>query len=409
MKRAIEQASVASVGAVVLLFGTVFYSIVLVQVAEAAGWAVRLACRLAGRARPDDTAPAVPAGLWVPLLVFLVASAVSGVASIAPAVGLKVVGMEVLAAGVTFAAAGVTHPVHVRRAAWALIAAATLAGCWGIYLTVVRFGGSIGGYYFATEYMKFPIVATSYGYLLAIAFAVTLAVGLEQRGRLRVLALSSLGLIVAGLVISFTRASWLAAALVVAFLSARRRAFVPIVAGALALAVVLQIPAETGPIARARAGLDLSRQADRFIRYRIGAAVYRDHPILGTGPGVLEKIQPRYALPESTDNSHLHNVYLQLLVERGPIGLAAWLVVMLAALARALRSSDMRGGEHGGLSIGIAAALGVVLILGWFNYIWDDWRVRGVTLALIGLAWSPGVTASGRPSIPTSAARGDTG
>ncbi len=403
MKRLIAHASEVSAAVVVLLFGAAFYSIVLVRVAEAAGWAVRLA----GWARHDDAAPAVPAGLWVSLLVFLAASAVSAAASIAPAVGLKVVGKEVLAAGVAFAAAGVTHSLHVRRAAWALIAVAALAGCWGIYLTVVRFGGAIDGYYFATAWMKLPIVATSYGYLLAIAFAVTLAVGLGERGRLRALALSSLGLIAAGLVISFTRASWLAAALVVAFLSARRRAFVPILAGTVALAVVLQMPVETGPIARARAGLDLSRQADRFIRYRVGAAVYRDHPILGTGPGVLEKIQPRYALPESTDNSHLHNVYLQLLVERGPIGLAAWLVVMLAALARALRSSDMKGGGHAGLSLGIAGALGVVLVLGWFNYIWDDWRVRGVTLALIGLAWSPGVAASGRASIPTSVARGD--
>jgi len=65
-------------------------------------------------------------------------------------------------------------------------------------------------------------------------------------------------------------------------------------------------------------------------------AVFRDHPILGAGPGMFEKMihEPKYALPqnyESTRNMlHAHNMYFEVLAEMGIAGLLVFLAIFAA-------------------------------------------------------------------------------
>ena len=57
-----------------------------------------------------------------------------------------------------------------------------------------------------------------------------------------------------------------------------------------------------------------------------------ERPLLGLGPGGVKREYPRFALPEAFKKrtGHVHNTPLQILVERGLIGLAAWLWIWVA-------------------------------------------------------------------------------
>ena len=69
-----------------------------------------------------------------------------------------------------------------------------------------------------------------------------------------------------------------------------------------------------------------------------GLMMARQHPWLGFGPGGVKREYAAFALPEATKKrtGHVHNTPLQILVERGAIGLAAWLWIWVAFYARAI-------------------------------------------------------------------------
>jgi O-antigen ligase len=65
--------------------------------------------------------------------------------------------------------------------------------------------------------------------------------------------------------------------------------------------------------------------------------MWREHPWLGVGPGRIKLLYEDFALPEASKKrtGHLHNTPMQILVERGLLGLAAWLSIWAAFYRRA--------------------------------------------------------------------------
>ena len=70
-----------------------------------------------------------------------------------------------------------------------------------------------------------------------------------------------------------------------------------------------------------------------------GLMMARVRPWLGFGPGGVKREYRRFALEEAHKKrtGHVHNTPLQILVERGVIGLAAWLWIWVAFYAYAIR------------------------------------------------------------------------
>src|SRR5207253_1188488 len=59
---------------------------------------------------------------------------------------------------------------------------------------------------------------------------------------------------------------------------------------------------------------------------------------LGWGPGGVKREYVRYAQPEASKKrtGHVHNTPLQILVERGVLGLAAWLSIWVVFYTRTI-------------------------------------------------------------------------
>jgi O-antigen ligase len=143
-----------------------------------------------------------------------------------------------------------------------------------------------------------------------------------------------------GLAATLTRGAWIGfASGVLTFLPAIRRGRWLLVAGLLALAMA----ALAGPAHLSHRFASMADPYDPTVRereymWRSGLAMWEGHVWLGLGPGGVKREYWRYVIPGAvkTRTGHVHNTPLQILVERGVVGLAAWLWIWVAFYARAI-------------------------------------------------------------------------
>jgi O-antigen ligase len=227
----------------------------------------------------------------------------------------------------------------------------------------------------------------------------------------------------AGLIATFTRGAWLGvaagtAAVLPAF---RRRGW--IVMGVLALTFVgllvmpYQIRVRFLTLNELRHRIltmadprEAGIQERRFM-WESGAAMWRERPLLGWGPGGVKREYERYARPEAAKKrtGHVHNTPLQILVERGVLGLAAWLSIWAVFYARAVallwRLDPSRRRERALVAGSVAAVTGF-LVAGLSEYNFGDSEVVMVAWAVMAL---PYVVARGMESVAPSVVPGKTG
>jgi putative inorganic carbon (HCO3(-)) transporter len=218
-------------------------------------------------------------------------------------------------------------------------------------------------------------------------------------------------LMLAGLVASYTRGAWIGfGAGVLALLPALRRGRLLLVGG---LAALVLLAALAGPHAlqrRLQAMVDPAEQSvrERLFMWHSGVAMWRERPWLGVGPGGVKRLYPAYVSPDAGKRrtSHVHSAPLQILVERGLLGLAAWLWIWVAfvrrvlAVLRGLDPADERGRA---LVLGSLAAVTGFLVSGLSEYNFGDSEV--VLLAWVLMA-VPFAVARGRPRTPPAPRRG---
>jgi len=136
---------------------------------------------------------------------------------------------------------------------------------------------------------------------------------------------------------------------------------------------------------------------ERVYMWRSGLAMWRQHPVLGLGPGGVKREYASYALPDAVKKrtGHVHNTPLQILIERGALGLAAWLWIWAAFIARCvgvLRRLPEEAARERALVVGSLVAILGFLVAGLSEYNFGDSEVVMVAWALMALPW---VVASG--------------
>jgi O-antigen ligase len=103
---------------------------------------------------------------------------------------------------------------------------------------------------------------------------------------------------------------------------------------------------------------------------------YEDHPVLGSGPGSYEQYWNEHR-PLQHKVRDAHNLYLEVLAELGPIGLALLLVALGAPLVAAFLA---RGSPLVPAALAAYAAYLVHAAVDW------DWEMGAVTLAALAIA-----------------------
>ncbi|MEO8260290.1 MAG: O-antigen ligase family protein [Acidobacteriota bacterium] len=178
--------------------------------------------------------------------------------------------------------------------------------------------------------------------------------------------------LVVAVALTFSRNAWVgacaAAALLFSLKDLRLLAVLPVVA-----AIFFGL-APSRVSARFNSIFDLNDPSnrDRLAMMREGTHMIADHPLLGVGPNMVERVYLQYRVPEAEDriNPHLHNVPLQIAAERGLPALAAWLafiVILCVDLARAFFAGAQRFLAAAGLA-SVVAMIGA----GLFEYNFGD-------------------------------------
>lgn len=198
--------------------------------------------------------------------------------------------------------------------------------------------------------------------------------------------------IMAGLLLSFTRSAWLAVLASALYLLILRRPRLVLAAPVVAALVYFAAP----DALRDRAeSMGPAANQSRIIMWRTGLNMIWEHPLVGVGP---ERVGSRFSEYQPTDVSdlptgfygHLHNVFIHFAAERGiPAALIViWLFAqVLVDMRRGLLAlppgrEDRRYSLHAAISATLAIA-----VLGCFDVSLGDSEVLAVYLAVLGIAY----------------------
>jgi putative inorganic carbon (hco3(-)) transporter len=199
----------------------------------------------------------------------------------------------------------------------------------------------------------------------------------------------------AGLVATYTRSAWIGFGVGVLVVVAAVRRGRWLLVGGLVLLIVggLAAPYQLRQRVLSIADPQHEGMRERVYMWRSGLAMWRDHPLLGVGPGGVKREYPRYALPEASKQrtSHVHNAPLQILVERGILGLAAWVWLWVAFFVfaiRRLRRLPPTAAAARALVVGSLAAIAGFLVAGLAEHNFGDSEVVMVAWSVMALPWA---------------------
>jgi putative inorganic carbon (hco3(-)) transporter len=212
----------------------------------------------------------------------------------------------------------------------------------------------------------------------------------------------------AGLGVTYVRGAWVGfvAGLGVMLLTLRRGRVIMIIGLALVLSMALLGPERLSSRVRSVVDPRDGTARERLYMWKSGLAMWRERPWLGVGPGGVKRLYPQYALPEAVkkSTSHIHSSPLQILVERGVVGLAAWLsiwVVFFAFAWRLLLRLDGLERERT-IVVGSVAAITGFLVTGLTEWSFGDAEVVLIAWTLAALPF--GVASSlSRSAAPDTA------
>jgi O-antigen ligase len=346
------------------------------------------------RARPHLTLSVIDAVLAA-FLLFGVVSALFAVNVWAAerALAISCSGVVLFGSASAVRRAGLTSPLLVALAVGIVLAAATsLAQAYGVQTEYFSLNRAPGGTFGNRNFIA---------HLSAIGLPVVALVALTaRRGAGSILGGLAMAIIAAALVMSRSRAAWLAVLVLAApvgVLAAstwrrwceprtlRRLIVLGVAAGAGAIAAVL-LPnrlewKSDSPYLDSAAGLVNYKAGSgrgRIVQYTNSLRMTGAHPVFGVGPGNWPVVYPHYASRNDpsmssddgvTSNPWPSSDWVAYLSERGAIGIALLLVAMVGLLGRALADLKRqdRNAEQVLTAIALVGTLVATAVVGAFD------------------------------------------
>jgi len=192
-----------------------------------------------------------------------------------------------------------------------------------------------------------------------------------------------------GLALTYVRGAWLgfAAGALAVLVGLGRRGLVAAAALLLLGAATIALLPGVGARVRTIGSSTDDTTRDRLAMIDAGRRLVLRHPVLGIGPGQVKRIYPSVATAEAMrhSTSHLHNTPLQIAVERGLVGLVAWLAIFVGGLVRGTAVMRRVPAGDRAIVVGVLAAIVTFLVGGLFEYNFGDTEVLLVMLALMAL------------------------
>ena len=350
------------------------------------------------RLRDPEARAAARRPLWQPVLAFSAVSLVSALASGHPVTALGACKGLLLVASLYVTTDALGAPADGHRFLSALLVVVTVAAVVGLLQTVAcpgpaaDYGSPAWLYHCCYRARGFFSIYMTLGGVLSLVLLATVPRLLPGAGLLRWPTLPWL-VSLAGLLATYTRGAWMGFAVGAGAVPITRKGRWLLLGGL----IVVGLAALAGPQPLRQRVLTMGNPEDPTVKERVsiwrsGFAMWRRHPVLGVGPGEVKREYAGYALPEAVTKrtNHVHSTPLQILVERGVLGLAAWLWIWVAFIARGiglLRRLPEDAARARALVVGSLVAIAGFLIAGLSEYNFGDSEVVMVAWALMALPW----------------------
>ena len=221
--------------------------------------------------------------------------------------------------------------------------------------------------------------------LLSLYSAVSIARGIPRR--LRIFSIIAAAAASAALLLTQTRSSWLAMFVsVIVILAVLRRRWIPVYL-VLVVAWVMLAPGAYRDRIATIWDHRFRTNVQRINLVKGGISIFREHPVIGTGPVDLGDIYREHMPPEAVHvHGHMHNIFLHVAVTLGTLGLLAfvWLLgAIFRIVGRNLRLDLPPPGRA--LTAGSLGAMTGFIVNGLFDWNFGDAEVLTMMLIIVGL------------------------
>jgi putative inorganic carbon (hco3(-)) transporter len=338
--------------------------------------------------------------LWPPVLAFSAVTILSALRSGHPVASLESAKGLLLVAALYVTADAVRDPVTARRFLFGVTLAATVAAVVGLLQVGLCPGPSAPAagprwlYHRCDRAHGFFSIYMTLAGVLSLVLLATLPRLLPGAGGLRRFGAPWL-VMLGGLVATYTRGAWIgfAGGVLTVAVTVRRGRWLLLAGLVLLAAGALLAPHELRQRFLSMADPEEAGVRERIYMWRSGLAMWRERPVLGIGPGGVKREYLPYALPEAIKKrtGHVHSTPLQILVERGVLGLAAWLAIWAVFFTRCvglLRRLPAEATAERVLVVGSLAAIAGFLIGGLSEYNFGDSEVVMVAWTVMALPWA---------------------
>jgi O-antigen ligase len=109
---------------------------------------------------------------------------------------------------------------------------------------------------------------------------------------------------------------------------------------------------------------------------------------IGFGSSAFERVYPQYAHAGIESAEHSHNLFLQITVMMGVVGLAVFLAVLLLFAQKNLEyyKNAKASGSYSGVAVAAFCSVMCAIVMGMFDYIWYNNRIFFLFWAVIGIS-----------------------
>lgn len=260
----------------------------------------------------------------------------------------------------------------LRRTIWTLLLAGSFLGGLSLFQEMTRtYDNSYGGFAQKNEDLDVEEInfdeyggsrraggpfgkENRYAQIMVVIFPLALCMFyIAPSRKLRILALAAAGLILGGIVLTFSRGAFVTlAAMMVIIVFLRYVRPMQALGGAalLVVAILVALPeyveriSTVGNLSNLASRGDGAIEADgslrgRFAQNLAAIVVFLEHPVLGVGPGQFAKFySQRYGNEIGTKRLHsnrrAHNLYLEIAADMGIVGLTAFMMIPLFIVHR---------------------------------------------------------------------------
>ncbi len=286
----------------------------------------------------------------------------------------------------------------VRRCLLALVSSATIVSIFGI---VEYFFGELSSAWLDTTYFvdikgrvtSFFDNANVLAFYLVMVFPFALVLFERcKRRKEKFLSLVSILSIILCVVFTWSRGAWIGilAELLIYLLIRTRKTVKLIFAAVLALPLMPMVLPEN-VMRRFMSIGDISDSSTyyRLLTWKSSLRAFSDNLFGGIGYGnsAFERVYPSYAYAGIEGTEHTHNLFLQIGLGMGIVGLLVFLVTVILFVQKGyLFVTGAERDENVNATAASVTAIIAALIMGMFDYIWYNNRILFLFFVIMGIA-----------------------